>query len=160
MMGLCSVMSNSTTYSRKKTSPTNRPCMPSGEGCTHVWSVSARYLGTGDQMTSQGCHATHGSKVIDVNVSGRSLCVCVCMYICMYVCMYVYIYIYIYIYCSKSLGPSSTHAHARTIKHTNLCMHDLSPCTYITNKHTRALTMTSTESPKSSDRLSARSSCP
>mmetsp|Transcript_64161 Transcript_64161/g.157841 ORF Transcript_64161/g.157841 Transcript_64161/m.157841 type:complete len:230 (-) Transcript_64161:492-1181(-) len=43
MMGLCSVMSNSTTYSRKKTSPTSSPCIPAGEGCTHVWSVSARY---------------------------------------------------------------------------------------------------------------------
>ena len=36
-------MSNSTMYERKKTSPMSRPCMPSGDGCTHVWSVSARY---------------------------------------------------------------------------------------------------------------------
>mmetsp|Transcript_6017 Transcript_6017/g.14667 ORF Transcript_6017/g.14667 Transcript_6017/m.14667 type:complete len:231 (+) Transcript_6017:706-1398(+) len=37
------VMSNSTMKERKKTSPMSSPCMPAGDGCTHVCSVSARY---------------------------------------------------------------------------------------------------------------------
>mmetsp|Transcript_11288 Transcript_11288/g.26270 ORF Transcript_11288/g.26270 Transcript_11288/m.26270 type:complete len:250 (-) Transcript_11288:451-1200(-) len=43
MTGRVAVMSNSTTYWRKKTSPTRSPDIPAGEGCTHVWSLSARY---------------------------------------------------------------------------------------------------------------------
>mmetsp|Transcript_24002 Transcript_24002/g.54503 ORF Transcript_24002/g.54503 Transcript_24002/m.54503 type:complete len:233 (+) Transcript_24002:652-1350(+) len=36
------VMSNSTMKERKKTSPMSSPCMPAGDGCTHVWFVRAR----------------------------------------------------------------------------------------------------------------------
>merc|ERR1719263_1542952 len=36
------VMSNSTMNDLKKTSPISSPCMPAGEGCTHVWFVRAR----------------------------------------------------------------------------------------------------------------------
>lgn len=45
------VMSNSTMKERKKTSPMRRPCMPGGEGWTHVWLVRAR-----NQEVKGTCH--------------------------------------------------------------------------------------------------------
>mmetsp|Transcript_68515 Transcript_68515/g.142836 ORF Transcript_68515/g.142836 Transcript_68515/m.142836 type:complete len:330 (+) Transcript_68515:233-1222(+) len=45
------VMSNSTMNERKNTSPMSRPCIPGGDGCTHVWLVRAR-----NQEEKGTCH--------------------------------------------------------------------------------------------------------